>query len=219
MVLNAPTANSSITLQNSLDLNGAVQTVIVNSSTATIAGQLNDNTQGFGGGLAKAGNGALILSAQNSYGGATNVNAGALYVNGSIASASLVTVSSGATLGGQGSAGAVVVNSGGIIEGGQGGVGSLSLTDLTFSGSATVNVTPAGSSSFVPRWSVSDFDGLLVGGGSNSGSNDQCRRSRASHWRVPPHPIPRRNSGRRGLRVVPIGHDSLRTTYLVRTGQ
>ena len=91
-----------------------------------------------------SGSGILILSATtNSYSGATTVNAGKLYVNGSLNSASAVAVTGGSsTFGGQGSAGAVTVSSGGIIEGGQGGLGVLTLTNLTVADYGTIVAKP-----------------------------------------------------------------------------
>jgi autotransporter-associated beta strand protein len=57
---------------------------------------------GTGGSLTKIGIGTLTLSGNNTYTGATTVNAGKLIVDGSIASSSNVTVAGGATLGGHG---------------------------------------------------------------------------------------------------------------------
>ena len=53
--------------------------------------------------------GTLTLWSTNSYTGATNVNAGTLLVNGSIASSSLTTIAAGATLKGSGTVGALAV--------------------------------------------------------------------------------------------------------------
>ncbi|ARS26810.1 autotransporter-associated beta strand repeat-containing protein [Sphingomonas sp. KC8] len=69
------------------------------------------------GGLTKSGAGILTLSGNNSYAGATNVNAGTLRINGDQSAATgLVTVASGATLGGSGTiGGSVNVLNGGIL--------------------------------------------------------------------------------------------------------
>ncbi len=91
-------------------------------------------------GIAVNNNGTIIFNGNNSYTGSTAVTAGKLYVNGSIQSSSLVTVGSGATLGGMGSvASPVNVSSGGILEGGQSGSGALTLSSsVTFNGPASV---------------------------------------------------------------------------------
>jgi autotransporter-associated beta strand protein len=71
--------------------------------------------RGIGGSLVKIGTGIMTLSGINTYTGPTTVNAGALVVNGSIASSSLTTVNSGAALIGSGTVGSTVVNSGGFL--------------------------------------------------------------------------------------------------------
>jgi autotransporter-associated beta strand protein len=162
LVLGANTANNTTTLQNPIDLNGAQQTVVVNANTSTLSGVLSDSTSSAGG-LRKSGGGTLVLTNTSTYAGATNVNSGTLYVNGALNLASTVTVAGGTTLGGKGQAGVVNVAAGGSIEGGQGGVGTLSLTDLAFAGSGSVNVTPA-AYPYVPLI-VSDNNGLAANGG------------------------------------------------------
>ena len=66
------------------------------------------------GGLTKIGPGTLTLSGASTYTGPTMVDAGALFVNGSIAN-SAVTVNSGAALAGIGTVGPTTINSGGIF--------------------------------------------------------------------------------------------------------
>jgi autotransporter-associated beta strand protein len=90
------------------------------------------------------GSGILTLSGVNTYTGATNVNAGTLSVNGSIASSSLTTVNAGATLGGNGTVGNTLINGGTLAPGNSIGLltvqGSLVFTAAS---SYMVEVSPA----------------------------------------------------------------------------
>jgi outer membrane autotransporter protein len=91
------------------------------------------------------GSGTTILTAMNTYGGATTVNAGTLMVNGSIAPSSGVTVNSGGTLSGTGTVASTVVASGGRLAPGNGNVGTLNVSgNLTFNSGSIflVDVTP-----------------------------------------------------------------------------
>ena len=86
---------------NSSTTNGAVLTI---NGVSTFGGTIQ-NTIGAGSktlGLTVAG-GTLTLTGANTYTGPTNVEAGALYVDGSNAAGSVYTIASGATLGGTGS--------------------------------------------------------------------------------------------------------------------
>jgi autotransporter-associated beta strand protein len=78
------------------------------------------------------GTGSLTLTGANFYTGGTNVNAGALIVNGSIAWSSLTTVNTGATLGGNGVIGNTMINGGTLAPGNSIGLltvqGSLAFT-------------------------------------------------------------------------------------------
>jgi fibronectin-binding autotransporter adhesin len=66
--------------------------------------------------VTKRGTGTWVLSGNNTYTGATNVQAGTLIVNGTLAAGSAVTVASGATLAGSGTiGGAVSILGGGIV--------------------------------------------------------------------------------------------------------
>lgn len=93
------------------------------------------------GGLTKSGAGVLTLTGANSYAGATAVNAGTLLVNGNQSAATgLLTVASGATLGGSGTiGGSVNVLSGGILAPGN-SPGTLNIDgDLVLAGGSVLN--------------------------------------------------------------------------------
>lgn len=87
------TVNSGSTLTLNLSTNETV-------SAALFSGAGN---------LVKSGSGTLTLSGTNAYTGSTTVSAGTLSVTGSISSATTITVSSGATLKGNGSVGSIVI--------------------------------------------------------------------------------------------------------------
>jgi autotransporter-associated beta strand protein len=78
------------------------------------------------GGVVKQSSDTLTLTANNTYTGATTVEAGKLVVNGSVSSAT--TVQSGATLGGSGTLASATIQSGGTIAPGN-SPGTLTLTN------------------------------------------------------------------------------------------
>ena len=88
----------------------------VNPEFATVNGNANALISATipNGGLTKLGSGTLTLTANNTYTGPTNVNAGKVFINGS-QSSSPVTVNSGGTLSGDGTIGPLTVNSGGVV--------------------------------------------------------------------------------------------------------
>ncbi|MBO9697028.1 MAG: autotransporter-associated beta strand repeat-containing protein [Sphingopyxis sp.] len=93
------------------------------------------------GSLTKSGTGILTLSGNNSYAGATNVNAGTLRINGNQSAATgLVTVASGATLAGSGTiGGSVNVLDGGILAPGN-SPGTFNINgDLSLAGGSVLN--------------------------------------------------------------------------------
>jgi outer membrane autotransporter protein len=106
-------------------------TVGTNDLSTVFGGVLADGgtSGGTGGSLVKVGNGTLILSGANTYTGPTNVNAGILNVNGSLAST--VFVNAGGTLMGNGFIGGLVVGPGATVAPGN------SIGTLTVNGNVT----------------------------------------------------------------------------------
>lgn len=160
---NALSASSDVTVDATLDIDGTAQTLgslagtgIVEDSgaAATLTANADDATTTFSGliedlsgplSLTKSGTGALTLTDNNTYSGATSVAAGTLYVDGSQASSNVTL--QGGTLGGSGTVGTITSGTSGgtfspgdptdILTG-----GNLKLT----AGSPTFNATLDGPS-------------------------------------------------------------------------
>ncbi len=95
---------------------------------------------GIGNSLIKSGNGVMVLSGANGYGGATTISAGTLVVNGSLNGAGIVAVNGGAALSGSGSVGNVTVISGGTLAPGYAaGAGTLNAATLTLQTGSVLN--------------------------------------------------------------------------------
>ena len=96
-------------------------------------------------GIALNNNGTIVFSGtNNTYTGATTVNAGKLYIDGTQTGSTFTVNGAGATLGGKGTiAGGVTigaVGAGGALEAGHAGVGTLTLNGgLTFSNAGAIN--------------------------------------------------------------------------------
>jgi fibronectin-binding autotransporter adhesin len=89
------------------------------------------------GSFTQAGSGTTTLTADNSYSGATSVNAGTLIVNGTHSGTGAVSVASGAKLGGGGILAASTTISGILAPGNS--IGTLTVgNDVTWQGAATV---------------------------------------------------------------------------------
>lgn len=128
---------------------GTVQT----DAALTLSGLLTG-----AGGLNKTGVGALTLSGTNSYAGPTTVAAGRLYVDGDNSAATgLVSVASGATIGGKGSIGGDVT----VADGGTLSPGSADGTPGTLAIAGNLNL----SSGSVLNYSFGQAD--VVGGARN----------------------------------------------------
>ena len=129
-----------LTLSNAIVLN-ADPTIDTGSNTDTISGVISGS-----GSLDKIGSGTLILTAANTYTGPTDVQAGTLALRGSLDS--IVTVESGATLGGTGTVGGIIANSGATVAPGVlGPYARFTVTgEASFAAGSTfaVNVNPTG---------------------------------------------------------------------------
>ena len=95
--------------------NGVTATFDTNGNNVIFASPLQTGL-GSTGGLTKTGLGSLNLTAANTYTGTTTVEAGSLFVNGSIASANTLVNALG-LLGGSGTIGGNVVNKGNVSPG------------------------------------------------------------------------------------------------------
>jgi autotransporter-associated beta strand protein len=155
------------TLRSVNNVGAANRTTTINAGGATFdvaSGFTNTwggNVSGAGG-LTKSDVGTLILSGNNSYGGATTVGAGALMINGDSSSATgLLTVASGATLGGSGVIGGNTIINGALSPGNSPGL-------LTFAGDLTLNGTALFEIAGLTRgtlYDAVDVGGLLTYGG------------------------------------------------------
>lgn len=114
----------TLTLQGSTVGTGEIAGVIPNSTAITA--------------LNKAGTGSWILSGNNTYNGASTVNGGTLWVNGTHSGTGAWTVVSGATLGGVGLLPGRVAVSGSVTPGSAiHTIGTLTASNVTWNGGAT----------------------------------------------------------------------------------
>lgn len=161
-----------------------------NADNNTLASVIGNASDGGLVGLTKTGGGKWIVTANNTYGGATTVSAGTLLINGSHSGNGLTTVAGG-TLGGTGTlAGGLTVASGGHLAPGQsvgtfnvggavifdtgsildfelGAPGTSDKLNSTLSGGLTINggtvhLTNAGGLA-AGLYTLIDYTGALVG--------------------------------------------------------
>jgi fibronectin-binding autotransporter adhesin len=151
--------SAGLILNGDVDLKNGIRE-FTTSNSLTLGGVVSD------GGIVKKGSANLTLSADNTYTGATEIDAGAMFVNGSLHSASVVTVGPDGTLGGSGT-----INGATTISGAhRPGATATGSGQQTFGGSLTYNESAqvywdlgANSSAGV----VSNFDQVVVGGNLN----------------------------------------------------
>jgi autotransporter-associated beta strand protein len=148
-------AGDAASLQGAITNNAAVS--FDQSIAGTYAGLMSGT-----GTLTKAGAGTLTLSGANTYTGATTLSAGKLLVNGSIASSTLTTVNSAATLGGSGTIGAATI-SGTHSPGNSPGIQTF-MGDVTYQAGSTI-IWELNANTTTGRGS--NFDGINLTGSAN----------------------------------------------------
>ncbi len=114
------------------------------------------------GSLTQAGTGSINLTNTNTYNGATKINSGTLFVNGSNSN-STTTVNAGGTLGGTGTVGSVNVSGGTFAPGNS--IGTTNVTgNIDFSGGGVyqVEVDNAGSSDLIIATGTASLTGGSV---------------------------------------------------------
>jgi autotransporter-associated beta strand protein len=144
-----------------------------NNLSTTFSGVAQDggNSGGVGGSLTKIGTGTLTLAGTNTYTGATAVNAGKLFVDGSIASSSGVAVAAGATLGGHGNVSSIS-GAGAIAPGNSPGIltathldpssGMSFVFELTLTGSPTYSNAAASGNDVLRLTDITPFTMALT---------------------------------------------------------
>ena len=171
LVLGADDADGTLTWVNpiSFGASGAWErTILVNNGSAAVDAIITGALQGGGTNyLTKTGAGTLVLAASNTYAGKTQVTAGTLLVNGSLAATSAVTVGTGATLGGNGVInGAVTVQAGGALAPGN-SPGLLTVGSLTLEADSLTSFEINGTG----RGTTFDAVDILTGGALQFGGN------------------------------------------------
>ena len=172
--------------QNAAGSGNYTLTVGSDNTSTTYAGTILDSNpsySGVTGSVVKTGAGTWTLSGTNSYTGSTTVSGGAMVIDGALSvGTNVVTVQSGAFLGGMGTIGrSVTVNSGALLAAGlTNSVGTLNISsNLNLQAGAILDIQLVGTNS---------YDRIAVGGAvnlnSNSGAGSTLRLSVAGALRV-----------------------------------
>lgn len=143
-------------------LNSSANLIINGSSTTTFSGVIaNGNNSVVS--LAKRGSGVQRLTGNNTYSGATAVEGGALIINGTNSGTGILTVSSGATLGGSGTVGGETTISGIHSPGNSPGIQTFG-NSLTYT-SGALFIWELAANTVDPLARGVSFDGVNITGG------------------------------------------------------
>jgi autotransporter-associated beta strand protein len=124
-----------------MQLNGTSFTIKAADAANTARNILLNGVLSGAGSLIKSGAGTLTLAATNTYTGGTTINAGKLFVNGSLPAGGPVLVANGGTLGGTGIIkGSATVQSGGTLSPGANGIGALTFSNSLALASGCTNI-------------------------------------------------------------------------------
>ncbi len=152
---------SGFTLANAITLSGDPTITVGTGLSTTLSGGISNGTQA--GDLVKTGAGTLVLTGADTYTGSTEVAAGTLNVQGSLASS--VSVDNGATLTGTGSTGGMTIASGALVSPGGNGIGTLTVNgnlSLASGASYQVNATDTGGSDLIHATGTATLGGASV---------------------------------------------------------
>ncbi|MBA1158744.1 autotransporter domain-containing protein [Microvirga mediterraneensis] len=160
-----PLAIGSLTGAGTVFLGGNTLILGRNNASSVLEGSLRDGglMAGLGGGLIKAGTGALELTGASTYTGETLVQAGTLKVNGSLVS-SPVTVQADAALSGAGTVGGILARYGSTIAPGN-SIGALNVAgSVAFSAGSiyAVEIDSAGRSDLITATGAASLAGGTV---------------------------------------------------------
>jgi autotransporter-associated beta strand protein len=173
LLLNEATANNTLDFKNAINLGSAQRGIDVSAATAILSGAISNAA----GGIDKGGAGTLVLSNTligNSYGGATNVNAGTFLMDGTHTGAGNYTVAAGATLGGNSTnitlatGKSITLNNAGVnrskLAPGNNGIGKLTINTAA---TGTGNVNLSGANYLWEIGSLTDAGAGNTGAGTN----------------------------------------------------
>jgi autotransporter-associated beta strand protein len=143
VAFNSAVATSNLLVNNSIDVNStATGAITVGASAVFVVAGTSSNMLGpisGPGSLTKAGPGRITFSGNKTYNGGTNIDGGALNVNGALSSP-MVNVNNGAALAGVGPVNAVAINPNGTLFPGGGGAGKLDTGNLSMFDTSALKV-------------------------------------------------------------------------------